>query len=101
MNMAQTKAMSSNHKQAIALCDKALPLIELLETEKEKSLPEETGSTSNRYYRVLFKYYLKRSITLKRDSSFRASYDTLKSLESRIRKHMLSLEKNSKEWHDS
>ena len=70
----------------MALCDRSLPIIEALIAEQE-SLPEETASamTKHGHSKILFKYWLKRAILLKRSSSFRESYDTLLDLEARIR----------------
>ena len=85
-NMGLTKSQSANHKQAMALCDRSLPIVEALIAEQE-SLPEETASatTKHGHSKILFKYWLKRAILLKRSSSFRESYDTLLDLEARIR----------------
>ena len=69
------------------LSDRSLPIIEALIAELV-SLPEETASaTSSKqgHSKILFKYWLKRAILLKRSSSFRESYDTLLDLEARIR----------------
>ena len=83
MNMALTKSMSSNHKQALELCDKALPLIGSIGDE---SLPEDTAATSKRHHtKNVFKYWLKKAALQKRASSFKESYSTLLDLEARIR----------------
>ena len=91
LNMGLTKSMSSNHKQAMELCDKSLPIIEALlaeHHEDETTLPEDTSSSTcrNRHSKnILFKYWHKRATLLKRSSSFKESYETLLDLEARIR----------------
>lgn len=81
MAMGLTKSMSSNHKAAMDVCVKALPLVESLVAEEH--LPEETASSSSRqrHYKTLFKYWLRRAMLQKRASSFRHSQDTLLDLE--------------------
>ena len=90
--MGLTKSMSSNHKHAIALVDKSLPIIEALMAEKN-NLPEEAASISSeqRHSKILFKYWFKRANLLKRNSSFKESYETLQNLEARIRLHLDSV----------
>ena len=91
-NMGLTKSMSSNHKQAQEICDKSLPIIETL-IEEEESLPEETASATqrNRHSKILYNYWLKKAILLKRSSSFRESKETLENLKARINAHQATL----------
>ena len=44
MNMAITKSMSSNHKAAMVLCDKALPHIEAMSAQNAYSMQEQDTS---------------------------------------------------------
>ena len=80
MNMALTKSMSSNHKQAIVICDKAWPIIDKLATVAS---PEETKTSSTRekkHTKILFKCWYKKATLQKRAGSFSQSYRTLSSL---------------------
>jgi len=59
MNMALTKSMSSNHRRAMDICDKAMPIIISIQ---DQNLPEETPGTSKKEHsKILFKFYLKRA----------------------------------------
>ena len=78
--MALTKAMSSSHGQAMAICDKSHLIIEALNGEDRHSRM------------IVYKYWLKRALLLKHASSFKESYDTLLDLEARVKVHSESLE---------
>ena len=107
LNMGLTKSMSSNHKQAMVLCDRSLPIIESLiakHDKEETNLPEETPSITSmiRHSKnLLFKYWLKRATLLKRSSSFKESYETLLDLEARIRQHLETVEQGSSDYKDT
>ena len=66
LNMALVKCMSSNHKQALAICEKAVPYIE----------------DSNKLLR--FKYLIKKATLLKKSSWFKESFELLQKLEKEI-----------------
>ena len=66
LNIALVKCMSSNHKQALQILEKAVPYIE----------------ESNKLLR--FKYLIKKSTLLKKSSWFRESQDLLRQLEKEI-----------------
>ena len=66
LNIGLVKCMSSNHKQAHELLEKAVPYIE----------------PDNKLLR--FKYMIKKATLLKKSSWFRESYDLLKKLEEEI-----------------
>ena len=59
MNMALTKSMSSNHRRAMEICEKAMPIIASITDE---NFPEETTSASKKEHsKILFKFYLKKA----------------------------------------
>ena len=92
MNMGLTKTMSSNHNQAMEICDRSLPIVEQL-VAANQNLPEQTESVSRKQHMgILFKYYHKRATLLKRSSSFRQSMNTLLDLEARIKQHIETIE---------
>ena len=70
LNIALVKCMSSNHKQAMQILEKAQPYIE----ENNKLLR--------------FKYLLKKATLLKKGSYFRESRDLLNDLEKEICEYM-------------
>ena len=71
MNMALTKSMSSNHRQAMALCDRALPIIQsmsaVVDIKPSQSLAEKATSSSaknvaeNKHAKITFKYWFKKA----------------------------------------
>ena len=100
MGWALTKSMSGNHRKAMEICDKALPLVESLMASD--SLPEQTNNTDSniRHSKILFKYWHKKATLQKRASSFKEAGETLANLEARIEQHLKNLEQNTLEYQD-
>lgn len=100
MGHALTKSMSGNHRKAMDVCTKALPIIEALNASD--SQPEQTAlAFETRHSKIKFKYWFKIATLQKRASSFKESGETLANLDARIQEHLKNTQEDTLEYQDS